>query len=440
MAAETDLGQITIPELDRAALPGPETIERRVLDNGLTVLARENFASPSVVLHGYLPAGALLEPPAKAGLASLTASALMRGTDRRSFNEIYSSIESIGASLDLGAGTHFSSFRGKCLAQDLPTLLSLLGEVLRWPAFPEREVELLRSEKLTGLTLRDQNTRAVAGMTFDELAYPGHPYRLPSSGYRETVAELSLDDLKRFHSQNYGPSGLVIVVVGGVQTGQAVQAVSDELSEWQAGTEKSALSIDDAPPPTKRVERWVSLEGKTQSDIVLGVPGPRRSDDVFHAASLGNSILGRFGLMGRIGDAVREREGLAYYAYSTLSGGVGPGPWRFAAGVDPSNVDRAVELIAAEIGRFTSELVTEEELLENQANFVGRLPLQLESNEGVAGALAHIERNDLGLDYYQTYPERITSITREQILEAGVRFLSSDRLAVAVAGPEQEIE
>lgn len=440
MAADTDLGRITIPELDRAALPGPETIERRVLDNGLTVLARENFASPSVVVHGYLPAGALLELPEKAGLASLTASALMRGTSSRSFNEIYSSIESIGASLDIGAGIHFTSFRGKCLAQDLPTLLDLVGDVLRRPAFPEREVELLRSEKLTGLTIRDQNTQAVAGMTFDELAYPGHPYRLPSSGYRETVAELSLDDLKTFHSQHYGPSGLVIVVVGGVQTEQAVQAVSNELSDWELGMETSSLSIEDAGPPAERIERSVALAGKTQADIVLGAPGPRRSDDAYLPASLGNSILGRFGLMGRIGDAVRERAGLAYYAYSSISGGVGPGPWRFAAGVDPSNVERAVKLIMAEIGRFTSELVTAEELLENQANFVGRLPLQLESNEGVAGALAHIERNDLGLDYYQTYPERITSITREQILEAGAKFLSTDRLAVAVAGPKLEPE
>lgn len=438
MTADSDLGEITIPELDRSALPGPETIERRVLDNGVTVLARENFASPSVVVHGYLPAGALLESPGQAGLANLTASALMRGTRNRTFNEIYSSVESIGASLDIGAGTHFTSFRGKCLAQDLPTLLGLLGEVLRWPAFPEREFKLLRSERLTGLTLRDQNTRAVADMTFDELTYAGHPYRLPSSGYRETVAKLSVDDLRAFHSQNYGPSGLVIVVVGGVHTDRAVAQVSSELGDWMRGTEQSSLEVQTPPQLSERVQRAVVLEGKTQADIVLGVSGPSRSDEAYLPAALGNSILGRFGLMGRIGDAVRERAGLAYYAYSSISGGVGPGPWSFAAGVDPANVERAVDLIVQEINRFTSELVTREEILENQANFVGRLPLQLESNEGVAGALAHIERHDLGLDYYQMYPERITGITREQILQAAKKFLSTDRLAVAIAGPELE--
>lgn len=440
MAADRDLGQITVPELDRSTLPGPETIERVVLRNGITVLARENFASPSVVIHGYLPAGALLEAPERAGLASLTASALMRGTGSRSFSEIYASVESIGASLSIGAGTHYATFQGKCLAPDLASLLDLTGEVLRWPTFPEREVELLRSEVLTGLTIRDQNTRAVAGMAFDELVYREHPYRIPSGGYRATVEQLTIKDLEEFHSQNYGPSGLVVVIVGGVQTARAVKVVSSQLGDWETGSEPTDLEVPDAAHAEAEMRSEKVLEGKTQADIVLGSPGPRRSDHAYLPAALGNSILGRFGLMGRIGDAVRERAGLAYYAYSSLSGGVGPGPWRFAAGVNPSNVERAVDLIKQEIRRFASELVTQEELLENQANFVGRLPLQLEANEGVAGALAHIERHNLGLDYYQTYPERITSITREQILEASGRFLDADKLAIAIAGPGSEQE
>lgn len=438
MAPKLDLDQITVPELDRSALPGPETIVRQRLPNGVTVLARENFASPSVVIHGYLPAGALLEPQEKAGLASLTASALMRGTRERTFNEIFRSVESIGASLEIGAGTHFASFRGKCLAEDLPALLKLVGEVLRWPEFPKREVELLRSETLTGLTLRDQNTRAVASMKFDELAYPDHPYRLPSSGYRETVAALTNRDMREYHAAHYGPAGLVIVVVGGVENEAAIGQVAAQVGDWQAGMDNGSLEVPDAPVLPSTARHTVTLAGKTQSDIVLGTPGPRRSDEGFLPASLGNSILGRFGLMGRIGDSVRERAGLAYYAYSSLGGGIGPGPWRVSAGVNPANVETAIELVQAEIRRFTSELVTEEELLENQANFVGRLPLQLESNEGVAGALTNIERNQLGLDYYQTYPDRITSITREQILEAAARFLDAEALAIAVAGPAVE--
>jgi zinc protease len=424
-----------LPDLDVSSLPGPDSIERQQLQSGTVVLARENFASPSIVISGYLPAGALADPQGKEGLADLTASALMRGTETRSFNEIYESIESIGASLHVSAGTHFASFRGKALASDLDLLLTLLAEVLQSPAFPEKNVEQLRGEKLTGLALRDQETRSVASMTFDELAYAEHPYRRPSDGTRASVAGLTLDDLSEFHQRHYGPSELVISLVGAVKADDGIDAVRRALAGWDAGGPGGSVEVPDARALTEIVRRDVTMAGKTQSDVVLGVPGPRRSDPSYLAASLGNNVLGRFGLMGRIGDSVREQAGLAYYAFSSIGGGVGPGPWRVAAGVNPVNTDRAIDLIRQEIRRFVTEPVTVEELADVKANFIGRLPLQLESNEGVSNALLHTERYHLGLDYYQRFPGLIAEVTREQVLETAARFLDPDQLAIAVAGP-----
>lgn len=424
-----------LPELELASLPGPETIGRVQLDNGLTLLTRENFASPSVVLSGYLHAGALFDPPEKAGTADLTASAVMRGTNGRSFNQIYESIESIGASLRVGAGTHFASFRGKSLAQDLTVLLELLSEVLQSPTFPLEAVEQLRGEKLTGLAIRDQDTRSVASLAFDELAYADHPYRRPSDGFRETVESLRREDLERFHADHYRPQGMVLAIVGAVSSAKAVDIARRVFGDWGNPADAELAAVPDQPAPPGLVRKEVPLAGKTQADIALGVPGPRRSERDYLAAALGNSILGRFGLMGRIGDRVREEAGLAYYAYSSLSGGVGPGPWKVVAGVNPVNVEKAIDLIRQEIGRMVGEPVAAEELSDVQANFIGRLPLQLESNEGVAGALIHIERHDLGLDYYQKYPQRVAAVRREGVLELARRFLDPDRLAVAVAGP-----
>ena len=424
------------PELDVRSLPGPETILRAELDNGIVVLARANFASPSVIVSGYLPAGALFETPEQAGLADLTAAALMRGTAKRSFQEIYESIESIGASLSFGASSHFASLRGKSLVADLDVLLDLIAEALTEPSFPKKAVSQLQGERLTGLALRDQDTRAVAGMTFDELAYPDHPYRIPSDGYRHTVAALTRKDLKAFHKWQYRPAGMVLALVGAIEPQAAIDRVRQALGDWQAGPSAVAgVDVPDAAAPDGIVRRRVELAGKTQSDLVLGTPGPRRSDPDYLAAALGNSVLGRFGLMGRIGDSVRERAGLAYYAYSSLNGGIGPGPWQVAAGVNPANVERALDLCIQELARFAAEPVTAEELADVQANFVGRLPLQLEANEGVAGALLHIERHGLGLDYYQRYPTLVAEVTRQRIQAVAGRYLDPERLAVAVAGP-----
>jgi zinc protease len=430
----------SLPQLDARTLPGPETILRRELSNGMVVLARENFSSPSVVLTGDLKVGSLGETREQAGRAHLTSLALMRGTHERTFRQIFESIESIGARLYLSSGTHATVFHGKSLVEDLGLLLDLLADVLRNPAFPKPEVERLKAERLTALAIRDQDTGARAQLAFDELAYADHPYCLPTDGFQETVGELTSSDLRTFHKSHYGPRSMVIAVVGAVEAEAAVAAVEKSLGGWH----KPQQTFQPELPPVRQLQnemrRVVPIAGKSQCDVVLGTPGPSRFDEGFLAAALGNNILGRFGLFGRIGDAVRDAAGLAYYAYSSLSGGLGPGPWQVNAGVNPANVERAIELIRAEIKRFTTKHVSRDELVENQANFIGGLPLQFESNEGVANSLVHIERYNLGLNYYQLYPELIASITRAQVLEAARRFLDSDRLAMAIAGPVEKPE
>lgn len=424
-----------LPELDVSSLPGPETILRRELENGVTVLARENFASPSVVVQGFLPVGSLHESPAESGLAYLTSLALMRGTSKRGFEELFEAIESIGARLNFRAGVHTTSFHAKSLAEDLPLLLEMLIEVLSEPTFPDAEVGRLKTQQLTALAIRAQDTGSRAQLAFDELVYKDHPYQHPVEGYIETVKDLAPAIMHRFHNETYGAAGVSIAIVGAVEATEAVDAVEASLGTWTKRAEKDQPELPTVTELTGTTRREVRLDGKQQSDIVVGCPGPSRFDDDYLAAALGNNILGRFGLMGRIGEAVRETAGLAYSAYSVLSGGAGPGPWQVLAGVNPENEQRAIEIILDELRRFSSKRVSADELLENQMHYIGRLPLQLESNEGVGGALIHLERYALGLDYYQRYPELIAAISRDQILEAAGRFIDPARLAITVAGP-----
>jgi zinc protease len=117
-------------------LPGPEDITRLELPNGIVVLSRADFNSPSVAISGYLRVGGLLDPDEKLGLADFTASSLMRGTQERDFHQIYDSLETVGASLSIGSGTHTTFFGGKALAEDLAVVLGLLAEALCQPLFP----------------------------------------------------------------------------------------------------------------------------------------------------------------------------------------------------------------------------------------------------------------------------------------------------------------
>ena len=417
------------------SLPGPDNIYREVLTNGITILTRSNFNSPSVVVTGYFGGGALFDPDDKLGLAEYTSYSLLRGTKKYTFDKIYNELESVGASLGFSSGVHTSGFNGRSLAEDLPLLLDLLAESLIQPTFPKAEVEKLRAQLLTGLAIRAQDTSDMASMIFDQILFKGHPYSRPEDGYPETILNIKRSDLLRFHRDHYGPRGMVIAIVGAVEPEEAVRQVKRALGGWQVKGQKEANELPEPRLLKKTVSRHHRIPGKSQSDLVIGTNGPRRRDPEYMSASLGNNILGQFGMMGRIGDVVREKSGLAYYAYSSLSAGTGPGSWEVSAGVNPQNVARARQLIQDELNRFVEEGVTEEELSDSKANFIGRLPLSLESNGGVANALLNIERHQLGLDYYRRYHLMVNEVTRENVLSTARKFIDINRLAIAVAGP-----
>jgi zinc protease len=164
--------------------------------------------------------------------------------------------------------------------------------------------------------------------------------------------------------------------------------------------------------------------------------GPQRKSPDYLSASLGNNVLGQFGMMGRIGDVVREQAGLAYHASTSLNAWIEAGSWEVSAGVNPANLQRAIDLILSELDRFVREPVSSEELQDSQANFVGRLPLSMESNAGVAGALLNLERFQLGLDYYRRYPPLVESVTPELVLETARRYIDTHGIAIISAGSD----
>lgn len=416
------------------SLPGPDDVTRTMLPNGITVLVRANFNSPSVVIGGYLHCGSLFDSDEKLGLADFTAAALMRGTAQRDFQQIFDALESVGASLSFGVGTHTAGFTGRSLTEDLPLLLDLLIDALRSPVFPANQVKRLRAQFLTGLALRAQDTAEMASITFDQIIFTGHPYGRPDEGWPETIQAITRTDLADFHRRNYGPRGMVLALVGALEAEQAVELVTKALGDWTNPSQPEPPPLPPLKPLKKSITRKVKIPGKSQADLVIGAYGPYRKDPDFMPASLGNSVLGQFGLGGRIAEVVREKSGLAYYSSSSLNAGIGPGSWDVSAGVNPANIQKARDLIYKEIVRFVEQGVTAEELADSQSNFIGRLPLSLESNAGVVNALLNIERYDLGLDYYRRYPDLVRAVTSEEVLAVTRKYLHPDRLAIAIAG------
>ena len=420
----------------KMTLPGPDDIFRRQLPNGITILCRENPENLSIITHGYIQAGGIFDPTEKLGLANFTSFALMRGTEKHALQQLYDLLETNGASLSFGASIHTTSFSGRSLAEDLPLLLGLTGEILRLPVFPPDQIEILRAQLLTGLALREQDTEEMASLTFDKLLYREHPYARPVDGWQDTIREISREDLIRFQKRHYGPGGMVISIVGAIDPINAAEEVEKVLGDWENPSQPAQPELSSISPLHRTQTEKLAIPDKFQSNLVIGTLGPSRFDPDYLAASLGNSILGQFGMMGRIGKIVRQKSGLAYSASSSLNSGIGPGSWEVSAGVNPLNVEKAIQLICKEISRFVDKGVKPRELSDSKAYFIGRLPLSLETNAGVASALVNLERFKLGLDYYLHYSDILQAVTTNKVKETAQRFLNPDALAIAIAGPK----
>ena len=311
-----------------------------------------------------------------------------------------------------------------------------MADVLRNPTFPEDQFERLRGETLTYLNYNLQNTRYLASRGFAETLYPeGHPLYYSSNGSLESVRAVSVDDVRGFHQEYYGPEDMIIVVVGNVTAADAVDAVRAQFGDWANDDQPGMPPMPSIPPVDDTRRSFRPVPGKSQADINMGFVGPSRYADNYQAARLANTVLGQFGMMGRIGKIVREEKGYAYYSRSNISAGHGTGIWNAIAGVNPQNVDETVTDITTEFERIASEPVSDDELDNVKAYYTGSLPLQLESSEGVANTLLRMEAYDLGMDFLVNYRDEINALTGQDLLDAAQSYINTDKLIVSVAGP-----
>ncbi len=416
------------------SMPDSHTILRETWLNGTTLLAYPNLTSPAVYFTGYMQPGAIEDADELHGLVSFTTDMLMTGTKHLNFQRLHDKIESIGASLSIGTGHLSTTFVGQCLREDLETVWNLLVEIVQQPAFAEKQFKRVRNQILTGIAIQNQDTATMASQAFNRAIYGSHPYAHPDIGYAQSFSGLRLEQLESFHANHYGPKGLVLAVCGGIAPEMARDIFARTLGAWQNKTQTSPKTLPPFTPPASSIRSHTTLEEKKQSDLIIGVPAPKTVSRDYQVCSLGNTILGRYGMMGRIGKVVREKAGLSYEVSSHLGAGIGPTAWKIVAGVNPENLEKAISLLRQEILRFYTEPVTPQELQDVKTQALGRLPLSLETNAGIASILVSIERYGYGLDYLRQLPALIESITAEEILAAAQRYWDLDKLVIASAG------
>src|SRR5258706_4834479 len=191
------------------------------------------------------------------------------------------------------------------------------------------------------------------------------------------------------------------------------------------------------PSSRERRVRVIPMMNKAQADIAYGFTTILRADPAYYAYWLMNNILGEYSIGGRLGDRIRERQGMAYYVFSALDANVVPGPLLIRAGVNPANVDRALASIDEEIARMAADGPTDQEVAESRQYLIGSIPRPLQAHVGIANFLQMVEFFGLGMDFDARMPDLLGRGSRNEVHPAARAVLAPSKAAVVVAGPDE---
>jgi zinc protease len=421
--------------------------KRVTLDNGVTVIAKSNHTTPAVSTIVGVRTGAYADPAERDGTAALCARVLDRGTVTRSADAIADDLDGRGASLSAIAGRHQMAVAATCLSDDFPPVLTLAADVMRHPRFADEEINTRREQLITTLRQAEDDPASMASDAFMKALYGDHPYARKVRGTAAGIEAIRRQDLVRFHQKGFDPSGITVVVVGDMEEDAAVAAVSTLFGDWSPFAKptgdrapgeaalRQAQGVPDATAPAARQLVSVPMMNKSQADVIYGFLGIRRSDPDYTAMTVMNNALGQYAIGGRLGDSIRERQGMAYYVFSALDATFGPGPFSIRAGVSAANVEKTIASIDTELTALLDQGFTPQEIDESKSYMIGALPRQLETNAAIASFLLSIETFALGMDYDERLPGLIGAITKDTADAAARRLLVPERATVAVAGP-----
>jgi zinc protease len=421
------------------------TPTRKVLANGMVVIVQENHSNHTVALAGLTRAGSAFDAEGKWGVSGLTASMLTRGTTSRTALQLALDLETVGAGVGIGADTESATFDGHCLTRDFGLTLNTLADELRNPSFPQDQFERLRSETLSALEQAREDAGgtdgpgALASIAFSQALYPkGHPYWSPKIEEQEAaIRAITTDDLRAFHDKYYRPDTSVLVIVGDVNTAQAVSAVEAAFGSWsKPATPIQPLIIPDIPLPAKSpAPQVIDIPDTMQTSVIWGYPGQlKRTDPDFYAGYVMSYILGGDTFGSRLGKEIRDQEGLAYTVYSSVDAAHGAGAFQAFVGANPQNAPRAASEIRRIIADMAKNGATDDEVRQAKLYLTGAYPLRLETNAGVAGQLLVAEDFHLGMDYIQKRASLYNRVTTAQVNAAAKKLLHPDRAVLIYSG------
>lgn len=435
-------GAPVAPARPAAAPPKPYRFPRfeiATLDNGLRVIIAPVRTLPVVTALLLVDGGATSEPGARDGVANLTARGLLEGTMRRDGNALTEQFERLGAGVFSGADWDTANAGVTVLRAHVEPALSLLGELVLAPSFPERDIARLRAERLADLLQMRTEPRGLADEMFARFVYESRSrYARPEEGGSDTVSTLTRDDVRRFYMERYRPRGSTLVLVGDLSVDEGLGLARRTLGDWDGTAPRSAPPAE-APARTTRAVHLVRKPDAPQSELRIGHIGlPRTHPDYFPVLVM-NAVLGGL-FSSRINLNLREEHAYTYAAFSGFAWRRGAGPFVVSTAVESDVTAQAAREVLSEIERIRSAPVTADELSLATSYLGGVFPIKYETTDAIARALAALAAYDLPIDYFDTYRDAVRGVSVADVRRAAERYLHPEALQVVVVGDASEIK
>lgn len=367
------------------------------------------------------------------GVANMTAGLLNAGTPHHTEEEISDTFNRYGAQYGSSVDRDTAAFSLRTLTRQTNYQAStqLFSEILGFPTFPKNIFKREQANLLEGLKQKKTKPSSLASDTFWKLVYGKHPYAHPVSGTEETVKALKAEDIKHFYQRYYVAKNATIAIVGDVNLAQAKRLAEKITQYLPRGSQADA--IPEVMQASKGVSQVISFPS-SQTYYYLGQVGVKRGDPDYYALFLGNHLLGGSGFASMLMQTVREERGLVYSVYSYFAPMKQPGPFVIGLSTKNASAKEADQVVQQTLKAFMQGKFSEEKLQAIKDNLIGGFPLRLDSNRKILGYIAMIGFYNLPTDYLKTFPEKMASLTKEEVIAAWQKHIHPEQMVKVMVG------
>ena len=428
VVAALGAGEVKLPEYKLATLP-----------NGAVVALVEKRDTPLVSMNVTVRGGGLGDPPGKDGTASLYTDLIQKGAGGRTAAQFAEAIENVGGSLSAGAGTESIGVSASFMSRDVDLMLELVADVLQRPKLDAAEFDKARTLAVQSIVAaKDSDPRALMGSYGDAWLFRGHPYGRSVGGSEASLAEVTLDDIKRYYAGQVGGDRLIITVVGDFDSATLLQQLERSFGTWR----KAGAPLPIVPPPFKVTGRPVLLvdkPGATQTYFWLGNVGASRTDPARTAQSVINTVFGgRFTSM--LNTELRIKSGLTYGANASFDRPSQPGSFHIASYTETGKTTQAIDMALETLARLHKDGLDADQLKSSQSYMLGQFPPSIETNGQIAARLADMLFHGLGPDDVNEYAARVTKVDAAAVRSTIEQsFPQPDNLVIVLIGDAAKI-